>query len=417
MLTTVLAAFLAAALVASTTLLARARRADMRLRRVRRMAAALRAENEEQARRLAALDAEAEATARGAAAFEDAAARALSTAQETLLRRVDDAFARHRDGAAAEMDARRAGIDALVAPMRAALERCEAGLAEQRAEAARSRGELIGRIGERAQSANDVRGEAQRLASALTAGPAVAGRWGEAQLRNVVEAAGMRAHVDFVEQRGTGGDARGRPDMVVNLPGARKIAVDAKASLGAYFAALEADDPSKRLTHLKRHADDLWAHVKTLAARDYAASMRGSLDAVVMFVPGENFLAAAAEARPTLFQEAFDRRVLVAAPTTLFAMLKAASFNWRQENAAENAMRLAEFAKELNDSLSAMSANLSGLGRALDGAVGKYNAVVGGFEARVLPRARRFAECELPGVDAAPTSPAPVDARARNVGA
>ena len=333
--------------------------------------------------------------------FQAAASKMLENAHQSFLDRAKETFERHQEASGAEADKRRKAIDDLIKPMRETLGRYEVGLAEMRADQHKSRGELLGRIGDLAKSAGEVRQEAQKLSTALRAGPKTRGRWGEEQLRNVVEIAGMSAYVDFVEQKSVDDrDGRKQPDMIVNLPGGRKIAVDSKVSINAYLDAVEAESEAVRVQNINRHADDLWAHVKALSAKDYAASMRDALDIVIMFVPGENYFAAAMETRPQLFQDAFDRKILIATPTTLVAMLKAASFNWRQERAAENAVAVARMAKDLYDSLRVMSGNLEGLGKALEGAIGKYNSAVGGFEQRVLSRARRFAEYELPGIDA-----------------
>jgi DNA recombination protein RmuC len=216
----------------------------------------------------------------------------------------------------------------------------------------------------------------------------------------VVEIAGMSAYVDFVEQAShDDGERRKQPDMVVRLPGGRVVAVDSKVSLGAYLDAIEADAEDARAAHLSRHADDLWKHVKTLSAKEYAASLKDSLDYVVMFVPGENYFSAALEARPQLYQDAFDRKILIASPTILIAMLKSAALNWRQEKMTEHAQAVAAMAKDLYDSLRVMGDNLGGVGKALASAVKKYNATVGGYESRVLSRARKFAEYEIPGVE------------------
>lgn len=332
--------------------------------------------------------------------FRSAASKMLDEAHKSFLVRATETFERHREAAAVEASEKRKAIDELIRPMTETLGRYEEGLKDLRAEQQRARGELIGRMGDLAKSANDVRLEAQKLSTALRAGSKVRGRWGEEQLRNVVETAGMSAYVDFVEQSShDDGEKRLLPDMVVNLPGGRKIAIDSKVSINAYLDAAEATDDAVRAGHLTRHADDIWTHVKTLAGRDYAASLRDSLDIVVMFIPGENYFAAASETRPQLFQDAFERRILIATPTTLVAMLKAASFNWRQEKATESARAVAKLAKDLHDSLRVMTGHLADLGKSLTRSVDKFNDAVGGFERRVLPRARRFAEFELPGID------------------
>lgn len=362
--------------------------------RLEREGAAMEARLAERERALAELKARLDSE------FRAAASQMLKAAHEDFLQRANETFERHREAASAEAERKRKALDELIRPMAETLGRYEASLAEMRADQQKARGELIGRMSELASSAEAVRAEARKLATALRSGAKVRGRWGEEQLRNVVEIAGMAAYVDFVEQKShDDGERRKQPDMIVNLPGGRKIAVDSKVSINAYLDALEADTDAKRASCLARHGEDLWAHVKALSAKDYAAGLKDSLDIVVMFVPGENYFAAAVEARPQLFQEAFERKVLIATPTTLLAMLKAASFTWRQEKAAENAAAVARMAKDLYDSLRVMGGHLAALGKALESAVGKYNAAVGAIEQRVMPRARRFADYELPGID------------------
>lgn len=333
--------------------------------------------------------------------FKATTAQLLEGANETFLKRAGETFQRYSENAQNEGEKRRKALDDLLKPVSETLTRYETGLAEMRAEQQKSRGALTSQIGELAKSTQDVRAEAQKLATALRAGPKTRGRWGEEQLRNVVEIAGMTAYVDFIEQASHDDQEQRRkqPDMVVRLPGGRVVAVDSKVSLGAYLDAVEAETDEARATHLARHADDIWKHVKGLSAKEYASSLRDSLDYVVMFVPGENYFSAALEARPQLYQDAFDRKILIASPTILIAMLKSAALNWRQEKMTENAQAVAAMAKDLYDSLRVMSTNLSGLGKALSGALSKYNSTVGGFESRVLSRARKFAEYELPGVE------------------
>ncbi|MEM9706860.1 MAG: DNA recombination protein RmuC, partial [Pseudomonadota bacterium] len=231
--------------------------------------------------------------------FRAVASTMLGEAHKAFLERADETFTRYRENAGADADAKRKALDDLIKPMRETLTKYEAGLTEMRAEQQKARGELTAKITDLAKSAQDVRSETLKLSNALRAGPKVRGRWGEAQLRNIVELAGMSAHVDFVEQQShDDGERRKQPDLVVSLPGARALAVDAKVSINAYLDALEAETDVERSKFLDQHANDLRAHVKALASKEYAASLRASLDFVVMFVPGENYLAAAVEARP-----------------------------------------------------------------------------------------------------------------------
>jgi DNA recombination protein RmuC len=311
------------------------------------------------------------------AEFKATTADLLKGAHESFLERAKETFDLYKQTANAEGDKRRKALDDLLKPVSDTLARYEKGLVEMREEQAKSRGALSNQIGELAKQTHDVRAEAQKLSTALRAGPKTRGRWGEEQLKNVVEIAGMAAHVDFTEQTAhADGDKRKIPDMVVRLPGERAIAVDSKVSLGAYLDAIEAETDEARAAALNRHADNLWSHVKGLAAKDYAASLRDSLDYVVLFLPGENFFSAALDVRPELYQKAFDQKILIATPTILIAVLKSAALNWRQA---------------------------------------RYNDLVGNVESRVMPRARKFADYELPGVDAEIEELAPVENSLREI--
>ena len=334
------------------------------------------------------------------AEFKAATSEMLDAAHKSFFSRTKETFERYKENAEADSMRRRKALDDMLSPVSETLQRYEKGLSEMRAEQQKSRGELAGQIGALSKSTEDVRMEAQKLATALRAGPKTRGRWGEEQLRNVVEIAGMASYVDFTEQTShSDGDRRKQPDMVVRLPGGRVVAVDSKVSLGAYLDAVEAETDEARQAALHRHADDLWSHVKGLSGKEYAASLRDSLDYVVMFIPGENYYAAALDVRPQLYQEAFDRKILIATPTILIAVLKSASLYWRQEKMTQNAEAVAAMAKDLYDSLATMSGHLKRLGGSLEAAVKNYNAGVGSFEGRVLSRARKFAEYELPNID------------------
>ena len=332
--------------------------------------------------------------------FKATTAQMLDGAQDAFLKRTKETFERYRQAADVEGERRARSFNEKIQPVSEILQRYEKSLGELRAEQQKSRGEMAGQINALAQSTLDVRAEAQKLASALRAGPKTRGRWGEEQLRNVVEMAGMSSYVDFDEQQShSDGDSRKQPDMVVRLPGERVVVIDSKVSLGAFLDATDAQNDEDRAKHLARHADDIWTHVKTLSAKDYAASLRDAMDYVVMFIPGENYFSAALEMRPQLYQEAFDRKILIATPTILIAMLKSAALNWRQERMNEHATEIAGMAKNLYDSLKTMSGNLSTLGKSLNASVNAYNKTVGGYEGRVMSRARKFADYEMPNID------------------
>jgi len=340
--------------------------------------------------------------------FQGLAARLLDQSQRSFLERADETFKRHREVAAGDADARRKAVDDLVKPIAETLTRYEKGLEEFRQTTAKREGELMSRIAELATGATAVRDEAQKLTAALRSGPKTRGRWGEEALKNVIEMSGLSQYADFVEQR-EADDSRRRPDVKIRLPGERFLVIDAKVAFDAYLDSLDAESEEARGACLARHADALRKHALSLASKEYAKDVRGSVDFVVMFVPGDNFFAAAAEVRPGLFQEAFDKGVIIATPTNLIALLKSIAFDWRREKATENAYRIAGMAKDLYESLRKMGLNLSALGKSLETSVRKYNDLVGGVEGRVMPRARRFAELELPGTEDAIDESPPIE--------
>ena len=242
------------------------------------------------------------------------------------------------------------------------------------------------------RSSEDVRREASRLAEVLSRSGA-RGRWGEMQLRRLVEASGLLNRVDFVEQASFGSsDAQGRPDMVVQLAGGRCVVIDAKVPLAAFLEAEQATDESAVNLMLQQHADALVRHVDSLRSRDYQRLVPSTAEFVVMFLPSEALLEAALQMRPDLLDYAFERSVVPATPTTLFALLRTVSLTWRQESLAEHAEEIRVLGVELHHRLSTMAAHFARIGSSLDAAVGNYNKAVGSFESRVLVTARQFGE-------------------------
>ena len=218
------------------------------------------------------------------------------------------------------------------------------------------------------------------------------GNWGELQLRNVVEMAGMLAHVDFEEQTTMENDDgnRQRPDMVVRLPGGQRIAVDAKVPLDAFLRA--ADDPDNAVRYHREHAEAVAKHVKELGSKSYWKKLAFSPEFVVLFMPGEHYFSVALAYRSQLIQEGMDNHVIIATPTTLLALLRAVHFGWRQEKIAESARAIAEQGRVLYDRLGTMAGHVNSVGKRLDGAVGDYNKLVGSLDRMVMPAARRMSE-------------------------
>jgi len=253
-------------------------------------------------------------------------------------------------------------------------------------------GEIRQQFTTMAQVQGELRAETANLVKALRQ-PHVRGRWGEVTLRRVVELAGMMKHCDFVEQESAEGeDGKLRPDLVVKLPGNRQIVVDAKAPITAYMDAHEAASDDLRKAKMQLHAQLLARHLDMLAKKSYWDLFDPTPEFVVMFIPGEAFYSAALEADPELLDRAFGQNVVIASPATLMALLKAASYGWRQESIAENAREISQLGQELHGRLSTMADHMARVGKSLDGARDSYNAAIASFESRVLVSARKFKE-------------------------
>ena len=277
-------------------------------------------------------------------------------------------------------------------------------------------GSLIQQVRSLAEGQERLRAETGNLRTALRA-PHVRGRWGELQLRRVVELAGMLPHCDFREQASTR-DADGGlliPDLVVNLPGGKHVVVDAKAPLAAYLDSLEAEDETGRKSHLQLHARQVRDHIGKLAAKRYWQQFEPAPEFVIMFLPDETYFRAACEADPGLLEVGPESGVLPSSPTTLIGLLKVFAYAWQQETIAEDAREIASLGRELYDRLGVFASHFSKVGRALDTAVGAYNQATGSLERRLLVTARKFeqhgaASGELDGVQPLEKSPLPLTA-------
>jgi DNA recombination protein RmuC len=277
---------------------------------------------------------------------------------------------------------------------------------------ATAHGELREQMGTVGQASAQLRQETAALVTALRT-PHVRGRWGELQLRRVVEVAGLLEHCDFVEQpSGTSdADAGVRPDLVVTLADGRKVVVDAKVPFTGYIEAVQAPDEQVRRERVAAHARQLRAHVDALAARRYPSAFRPAAPFTVLFVPSDGFLVTALEADPALLEHGFARDVVLATPSTLLALLRTVAYSWRQERLARDADQVLEVGRRLHARLVTLSGHLTRLGSALGGTLARYNETVGSYERSVLAAARRFDDL---GVGEAPVpSPAPVEATVR----
>lgn len=356
-----------------------------------------------------------DAQERLSASFKALSADALqsSLAQLTELNRAQLRAAQAE--AKGELDHRRQAVEQLVAPLKEQLGRVDAQLVRLDQERRESRGRLESQLKSLAETGERLRTETGALVTALRK-PNARGQWGQMQLRNVVELAGMVRYCDFAEQSSLGAnESPMRPDLVVKLPGGKHVVVDAKAPLQGVLDAYQARDEDERQQHLRDHARLLRRHVKSLADKAYWAELDSAPDLVVMFLPGEHLYGAALEADPGLIEDAMARRVLIATPTTLLAMLRAVAYGWQQERVAESAQAISELGRELHGRLVKLSSLLATLGSRLNSTVRAYNDAVGSYEARVLPAARRFEDHGSVAAGRELTELEPVTVSARSV--
>ncbi|MBB6120237.1 DNA recombination protein RmuC [Nocardiopsis algeriensis] len=310
-----------------------------------------------------------------------------------------------------DLDERRRAVERMVEPLTEMLNRVELRLREADAGRAAAHAELARQVEYVREGSERLRDQTQALVTALRR-PEARGRWGEMQLRRVAELAGMADRCDFDEQVASADGGR-RPDMVVRLAGGKNIVVDSKVPLAAYLDAVESQDEAAARERLRAHARQLRTHVDQLAAKSYWASFTPAPEFVVLFVPGEAFLAPALEHDPGLLEHAMARRVHIATPTTLISLLRTAHYAWQQEALSENARAVFDLGKQLHERLSTLVGHVEGLGRALGTTVSAYNRTVGSLESRVLVTARRFGELGL--VDGELETPRGVEEHPRTV--
>ena len=292
--------------------------------------------------------------------------------------------------AAGDLDTRKAAVEHLVQPLQQALTRVEIQLRETDEARVRSHAALSEQMTITRQSSDELRAQTQALVTALRR-PEARGRWGEMQLRRVVEMSGMTPRCDFDEQVSVStSDGLQRPDMVIRLAGGKNIVVDSKVSLAAYLEAAETSDQSVRENRLAAHARHLREHVNRLAEKTYWAALSPAPEFVVLFIPGEAFLAPALEHDPALLEHAIAHKVHIATPTTLVTMLRTAQYAWQQEALSQNARAVFDLGRELYERLIAMGKHVDGLGKALGNAVTAYNKTIGSLESKVLVTARRL---------------------------
>ncbi len=347
--------------------------------------------------------------------FQVLSAQALDASTSRFLDVAEGRLQAANANATSELETRRAAVEHLVGPLRETLARVEAQLRESDADRSRSHAALAEQVAIARQTSEQLRIQTQALVTALRR-PEARGRWGELQLRRVVELAGMSARCDFDEQVCVASpDGALRPDMVVRLAGGKNIVVDSKVSLAAYLEAAETERDEVRAARMDAHARHLREHVDRLAAKAYWTALSPSPEFVILFIPGEAFLAPALERDPGLLEYALGRKVHIATPTTLVTMLRTAQYAWQQAALADNARAVFDLGRELYERIAGLSRHVDRLGRALTTAVSSYNQTVGSLEGRVLVSARKLNELGV--VDGELAAPAPVEETTRALSA
>ncbi len=343
------------------------------------------------------LSAEREAHERLSHEFKALSAEALSKNNDQFLKLARESFSKLHQQSSDDLGKRQQAIDSLVKPLKESLQNVQTKIGEIE----KSRADAYGRLSEQLKSLgsaqNLLQAETAKLSTALSS-TNTAGTWGELQLRRVVEMSGMSSYCDFDEQASVSTDEkRFRPDVIVRLPGGQQIVIDAKAPNDAYREAANATDPKARTALLATHAAKVRGHIDSLGAKNYWEQFQPSPEFVVLFLPGDQFLSGALQVDATLIDRAINRKVLLATPATLIALLKAAAYGWRQEAISKNAEEIANYGRQLYYRVSSFADHLNKVGRGLESANKAYNSAVGSFGNTLLPGARRFEELGAKG--------------------
>lgn len=347
--------------------------------------------------------------------FARLSATALRESNEQLVQLAEGRFELAQQKQKGELDLHNKSIAELLNPVSETLNRYERTVRQMESERGQAYAGLVEQVKQLNDSQDRLQRETRNLVTALRA-PATRGRWGELQLRRVMEMAGMLEHCDFDEQVTTESEnGRLRPDVIVHLSGGRQIVVDAKVPLQAFLDANDATDEESRRSHLLGHARQMRQHVDSLSKKGYSQQFEFMPDFVVAFIPGDTLLATAMEQDPSLLEHAFERRVVLATPTSLIAVLRSIAFGWQQESLTRNAVEVQKAGRELYKRLATFMEHFSKAGRRLGDAVGAYNDAVGSLERKLLPQARRFQDLGIDSSEKLLSEPEPVDSTPRLV--